>query len=266
MQHSKKYIAANPHVPFLTGNNRSYLVVGYYPIDALKRVLPSAFSIPSDELMAEKYPTVKKVKGMHPFMLQFAHCHNVHDLLTNIKLRTYEEIQACFPVIYTHKGGEQQLCTHVQLMYLEYFMGVVGGMYFGLRKQFRPSMKVEETNTSRSWVIPKVVDASFEQTSTESSRELDPFFAQAFINPTVCFSYFGRYRFYTQKVYPNKVLDSSPDYEWCYKGSVIKNNESTFANYSEYDFSVSQAMSYEGYFHPTVPVAVQMGQTSESGT
>ncbi len=251
MQHSKKYIATHPHLPFLTGNNLAYFVVAYYPIDALERFLPRAMSIPSEQVMAEKYPTVKKIKGMHPFMMQYANCHNVHDLMTNITLRPYEEIQANFPVIYTHKSGEQHLCTHVQLMYLEYLLGVIGGLYFGLRKQFRPSMKVEETDTSRSWVIPNILDASFKQTSHESSEELDPFFAQAFINPTVSFSYFNRYRFYTQTVYPKKVLDASSDNEWRYKNSVIKSDDNTFANYSEYDFTVSQVMSYEGYFHPT---------------
>jgi hypothetical protein len=77
-----------------------------------------------------------------------------------------------------------------------------------------------------------------------------------FINPAVTFSYLHRYRFYKQRVHPNKVLDSAPVYEWRYKGSVIKNNENTFATYSEYDFSVSQVMTYEAYFHPNDLVGV----------
>jgi len=182
----------HPHLPFLTGNNRFYLVVGCYPIEELKKFLPQAISIPGDELMAETYPTVKKVEGMHPFMLQFANCHNVHDLMA----------------------------------------------------------ETEESDSSRSWVIPDILEASFKQTSTKSSQELEPFFAQMFINPTVSFSYFNQYRFYTQKVYPKLVLDASPAYEWCYKDSVIKNDENTFANYSEYDFSASQVMTFDTYFHP----------------
>jgi hypothetical protein len=35
---------------------------------------------------------------------------------------------------------------------------------------------------------------------------------------------------------------------------VIKNDENTFANYSEYRFTVSQAMRYKAYFHPTYAV------------
>ncbi|MBT70568.1 MAG: hypothetical protein CMQ15_00775 [Gammaproteobacteria bacterium] len=257
MEESKEYIAQHPHLPFLTGNNRSYMVVGYYPREALEKFLPRAISIPSDEVMAETYPTVKKVEGMHPFMLQFANCHNVHDLMSEYELRPYEEIQACFPATYTHKNGEQQHCMYVHLMYLEYLLGVIGGMYFGLRKQFRPTMRVEETDSSRSWMIPNVLDAGFKQTSTESKEELNPFFAQLFINPAVTFSYFCQYRFYKQRVHPKKVLDVSPDYEWRYKGSAIKNNENTFATYSEYHFSVSQVMKYDAYFHPTDLVGVE---------
>jgi len=256
MEHSKKYIAQHPHLPFLTGNNRSYLVVGYYPKEALEKFLPQAISIPSDTVMAEKYPTVMQVDGMHPFMLQFANCHNVHDLMSEYELRPYEEIQACFPATYTHEGGEQQHCLFVKLMYLEYLLGVLGGMYFGLRKQFRPSMQVVETATSRSWVIPGIIDAGFEQTATESGTELDPFFAQMFINPAVTLSYFNQYRFYKQRVYPKKVLDASPAYEWHYKDSVIKNNENTFATYSEYHFSISQVMKYGAYFHPASAVGI----------
>jgi hypothetical protein len=55
-------------------------------------------------------------------------------------------------------------------------------------------------------------------------------------------------------VYPENALDTSGVYKWYYKGCVIKNNENTFANYSEYRFTVSQAMRYKKYFHPTYSV------------
>jgi hypothetical protein len=50
------------------------------------------------------------------------------------------------------------------------------------------------------------------------------------------------------------VLDTSAVFEWRYKGSVIKNSEDTFANYSEYHFTTSQAMRYDAYFHPAYTV------------
>ena len=76
-----------------------------------------------------------------------------------------------------------------------------------------------------------------------------------FENPLVTVSYINRTYFYTQHVFPDTVLDASADYEWRYKGCVIKDNENTFSNYSEYRFTVSQAMRYEAYFHPTAAAA-----------
>ena len=98
-----------PHDPILTGNNVSYMAVGYYPREELEKFLPRAMSIPSDKVMAEKYPTVKKIEGMHPFLLQGASGIDVHPLNNNDKppsYPSYEEIMFYFPVIYTHKKEE----------------------------------------------------------------------------------------------------------------------------------------------------------------
>ncbi|MBT4160537.1 MAG: hypothetical protein HOC70_05970 [Gammaproteobacteria bacterium] len=240
----------NPHNPFIKGNEVSYMMVGYFPKDELRKILPQAMSIPSDEVMTERYPTVKKIEGMHPYMMQLAACHNVQPLSANYQLPAYQELQFFFPVTYTHKKEEQH-CTYSPVLYLDYFFGVIGGLTLGLRKEYHRKMIVEETDTSKSYLIKGVIDASFRQTSTDSSEELDPFFAGVFNNPLATVSYFNRTYFYKQEVYPSKVLDASTTYEWRYKGSVIKNNENTFANYSEYSFTVSQAMRYENYFHPS---------------
>ncbi|MBW2421890.1 MAG: hypothetical protein JRH19_25370, partial [Deltaproteobacteria bacterium] len=45
-----------PHDAILTGNNQSYVVVGYFPKAELEKILPPEMSIPSDALMSEKYP------------------------------------------------------------------------------------------------------------------------------------------------------------------------------------------------------------------
>ena len=54
---------------------------------------------------------------------------------------------------------------------------------------------------------------------------------------------------------PSKVLDASHEYEWRFKGSVIRSSEDTFANYAEYRFTTSQAMRYDAYFHPRYSLA-----------
>ncbi len=131
------------------------------------------------------------------------------------------------------------------VLYLNYLLGVIGGLYLGLRKQYHPGMIDRATDTSKSVIIKNVLDVSFQQASTSSSRELDPFFTQTLKNPRVTISYFNRTFFYTSKMSPKRVLDTSHTYKWNYKGAEIKSNKHTFANYSECSFTASQAMSYE---------------------
>jgi hypothetical protein len=242
-----------PHDPILTGQNQSYMVVGHYPKAELEKILPSAMSIPSDELMSEKYPTAKKLDGMHPFMMMFSNCHHVHDVMTEIELRSYREHFPLLPVLYTH-GNEQRLCSYIPVMYLDYLLGVIGGLYLGLRKQFHPGMKDVEADGSKSFVIANTLDVRFRKSSENATRELDPFFTGIFEHPTVTVSYINRTYFYTTKVHPTKVLDTSHEIEWRYKGSVIKNSEDTIANYCEYVFTTSRAMSYDAYFRPKYAV------------
>jgi hypothetical protein len=241
------------HDPMLVGNNLTYFSLGYYPKDELNKILPKALSIPSDEIMAKEYPTAKKVDGMHPFLLMFSRCFNVHDRATEWELRPYLELIFYFPVTYKHKD-EEQLCSYLPVLYLDFLIGVIGGLYLSLRKEFHPKMTYEGTDTSGSYLSKGIIDASFTQTSTENKDELDPFFAQIFKKPTLTISYLNQTRFYKALLYPTKVVDASAAYEWNYKGSVIKNDENTFANYCEYSFSTSRSMSYKKYFNPTYPV------------
>jgi len=242
-----------PHDDMLAGDNSSYIVAGHFPTQALEKLLPKGMSIPSDAVMSESYPTARKIEGMHPFMLMFSNCRNVHDVMTEIKLRPYRELMFFFPVTYKHKN-EERLCSYVPVLYLEYLIGVIGGLYLGLRKEFHSKMQDIETDTSKSFVIKGILDAHFEKSPTENLKELDPFFAQTFSNPTVTASYFNQIWFYTTKAHATKVLEASAEFEWRYKGSEIKNNEETFANYAEYHFTTSQAMRYDKYFHPNYPV------------
>jgi len=115
-------------------------------------------------------------------------------------------------------------------------------------------MKDMETETTKSFSIEGILDVSFKKDPTGAGRELDPFFVQTFANPTVTLSYFNRINFYTTKVFPRKVLDASHEYEWRYKGSVIKSSKKdTFAQYTEYRFTTSQAMRLPGLLPPQLP-------------
>jgi len=231
------------------------MALGYYPRVEVEKFLPRAMSIPSEKVMAEKYPTVKKIEGMHPFMLQSATGKNVRPLIDHYESRsypTYHEIMFYFPTIYTHKN-EEQLCSYVPVLYLDYFFGVIiGNLYWGFRKEYHPRMIIEETDTSKKCTVKNIINVRFPQTSTDRRQELDPFFEQTFKNPTVTVSYLNQTYFYNTKVFSlTKVLETSPVYEWNYKGSVIKNNKDTFGNYAEFTFTISKSMRYKAYFRPT---------------
>ena len=237
------------HNPFIAGNNLSYFVTGYFPIEEFMQILPEKMSVPSDEVMAREYPTVKKINGMHPFVFLFSRCYNVHDVVTKIELRPYLELLFYFPVIYTHKN-EPRLCSYLPVLYLDFLLGTMGGMFLGLRKQFHPKLKYVETDTANSFILNDILSASFQLTLNESRPELDPFFTQIFKKPTVTVSYFNQTDFYTTSVYPVKVLGASAVYKWNYQGAVLTNDESTIANYGEYSFTTSWAMRYKKYFYP----------------
>ena len=241
------------HDPLIAGNNLSYVTMGYFPKDKFLKILPKNMSIPSDEMMAQEYPTINKLQGFHPCLLMFSRCYNVHDIITQIELRPYLELLFYFPVIYRHQG-EEYLCSYLPVLYLDYLLGVIGGLSLGLRKEFHPKLKFSEADTGASFVIDDILSASFQQISTESKTELDPFFAQIFKKPTVTISYFNQTAFYTASVYPSRILDISAEYQWHYKGVVIKHNENTFASYCEYRFTTSWAMGYKKYFYPKYPV------------
>ncbi len=245
------FIRQSPHEPVITGLYRADMALAYFPAGALERLLPRNMYLPPDSVMDEMYPTAKKIKGMHPFLLQAASGSKVHPIVHELDFRTYQEIMFYFPVIYK-KGKEERLCSYVPLLYLEYLFGViVGNIYFKFRKQYHPEMIIEETDKTRKYKMKDIIDLNFPKVSMNNRKELDPFFVQTFNNPTITVSYLNKPYFYHTDVFDiTKMLDTSPVYEWHYKGAVIRNNENTFGNYSEFTFTLSKVMSYKDYFHP----------------
>ena len=241
------------HDPFIAGNNLSYYVTGYIPRDEFKKILPRNMTVPADDVMAKEYPTVKKINDMHPCLLMFSRCYNVHDVITQLELRPYLELLFYFPVIYKDLG-EERLCSYLPVLYLDFLLGTLGGLFLGLRKEFHPGLAYTETDTSSSFIIKDILTTKFQQKPLEQKQDLDPFFVDVFKKPTVTVSYLNKTVFYTTSVQPEKVYNCSAAYEWNYKGSLIKNDENTFANYCEYSFSTSWAMNYKKYFHPNYPV------------
>jgi len=241
------------HDPFITGNNLSYYVTGYIPQDEFKKILPKNMSIPADDILAKAYPTIKKIPGMHPCLLMFSRCYNVHDVITQLDLRPYLELLFYFPVIYKDMG-EERLCSYLPVLYLDFLLGTLGGLFLGLRKEFHPGLTYSETDITSSFNIKDLLTTNFSRESLEPRQVLDPFFVDVFRKPTATVSYLNKTVFYTTTVQPKKVFNCEAAYRWNYKDSLIKSSENTYANYCEYSFSTSWAMNYKKYFHPDYPV------------
>ncbi len=241
------------HDPFIAGSNLSYYVTGYFPRDEFARILPRDMSLPADDLMDREYPSVPKIDDMHPCLLMFSRCFKVHDVITQLELRPYLELLFYFPVIYTHRG-EEYLCSYLPVLYLDFLLGTMGGLFLGLRKEFHPGLKYSENETSCSFDIKDLLTTNFRRSGMEPRQSLDPFFEDVFKKPTATVSYLNKLVFYTTTVLPRKVYNISGEYTWNYKGAQIQENEHTFANYCEYDFNTSWAMGPDKYFHPDAPL------------
>jgi hypothetical protein len=260
----KEFRTLTPHEPFMSGDNLSFFVGGYFPKADLMKILRRGMSIPSDEVIAREFPTIKQRKGMIPFLTLYSRCNNVREHIFDVTVRPYLEINFFFPVTYTYRG-EARLCSFMPLLYLDRLFHTIGGCMVGLRKQFHPNMKFTETDTLCSFDIENILSASFPENPMEETEEIDPFFAQIFTKPTLTYSYFHFTDFYTTQVFDvKKIYKVSADIEWNYKGAVIKNDEYTFCNFAEYSFTCSRAMSYKKYFHPKYPVDWKQ-ITGESG-
>jgi hypothetical protein len=129
---------------------------------------------------------------------------------------------------------------------------LIGGLYFGLRKEYHPGMKHEANDAiSRWWSIEGIVDASFKTQVSENMDKLPQFFEQTFANPFVTVSYplpFSKVVFYQAKVYPGIVRRAKEAFSWNYRGTSVKNSDSSSAVYSEYTFTMSRPMSSKDYF------------------
>lgn len=250
----REFRSLKPHDRFMSGDNLSFFVGGYFPKADLMRILRRRMSIPSDEVMSREFPTVKQRKGMIPFLTLYSRCNNVREHIFDVVVRPYLEINFFFPVTYTYKG-EERLCSFMPVLYLDRLFHTMAGCLLGLRKQFHPNLKFTETDTSCSFGIENIIRASFPQDSMEEVQQIDPFSAQIFTKPTLTYSYFHQTDFYTTKVFDfRRVYKVSAEIEWNYKGTVIKSDEYTFCNFADYSFTTSQAMSYKKYFHPKYAV------------
>ncbi len=241
----------DPFGPLLEGDNICYMVQAYFPKEALAALLPDRLTIPDDATMARQYPGTKLKADEHPFMISLCRGLNIHDVLTNINVPEQEEIMFLFPVMYTDDAGEEHLCSYVPVLYLDSFWGVVGGLFYGFRKEFHPEMQYEEDADSKWWTVGDFFAASFVRQADEPLEELPGFFKQTYANPYVTVSYplpFPRMVFFQVKVYPEAVSMAGETFEWQYRGTRVQDDGDTLSAYSEYRFTLSWPMRAGKYF------------------
>ena len=241
-----------PFDTLVVGKNNCYMIQAYFPKDELSALLPRRLTIPDDDIMAEYYPKTELKKDAHPFMMSFCHGSDIHDVHTKMRVPEQEELMFLFPVMYKHRNGEHHLCSYSPVLYLDSFMGVMGGLIYGLRKEFRPRMEHgETTNVSGWWHLDGVIEASFKTRPDGELTEMPNFYAQTFENPFVTMSYplpRAKLVFYQSIVEQGETRIADEEFYWNYKGTTVIKSESTKSVYANYSFSMSWPMKAKRFF------------------
>jgi hypothetical protein len=238
--------------PFVGGDNDCFMIQAYFPREALQEMLPPGLTIPDASVMEASFPDVAFRAESHPFMLSFCHGSNIHDVLTRLDVPVQEEIMFVFPVEYTDDAGHAHLCSYVPVLYLDSLVGVLGGLFFGLRKEWHAYLQHgQEDDGNRWWSISELVDASFELQPGDEAARLPHFMEQTFANPFVTLSYpqpVPRLLFYQARIYPDAVRRASAAFYWHYRGTTISEHEGTSSVQADYHFTMSLPETGSKYF------------------
>ncbi len=237
--------------PFVVGNNNGYLIQAYFPKHVLEEMLPNRLSIPDDAIMESYFPGTPLYDDVLPFMASFCHGSEIHDIWTNINVPEQEEMMFLFPVIYTHTNGDRYLCSYSPVLYLDSFLGVIGGLFFGLRKEYHPGIEHGDISSDFMWwSLVDIFDVTFERSIVELD-DLPSFMKQIFSSPYVSYSYplpFEKLVFFQTKVYPNVIKEANEELSWNYKGIIVEHSQNTLAVYSSYYFTMSKPMNGKKFF------------------
>lgn len=226
--------------PVVEGNNSCFMSASHVDEAVLEKMLPAELSVPDSKVLQEAFPQLGVSRGKVPFMLSFCHGSNCHDVFTRLNVPEQEELMFVFPVMY--KG---QLCSWIPVLYLDSFLGVIGGLYYGLRKQWHPSQigwfhTIDNSPNDKSWKVKDVIDASF--SSSGEVVDLPHFFAKLFDNPFVTLSYANNYVLYKAEIYPTKVSKAKQErLHWRYWNTDFK--DSVLSVFAEYYFTMGLPIS-----------------------
>ena len=62
------------------------------------------------------------------------------------------------------ENDTSRLCSYIPVLYLDSLPGVIGGLYYGLRKEFHPEMKHNATQSSAFWYVNELISSQFVNT------------------------------------------------------------------------------------------------------
>jgi len=246
----------------LRGQNSCGIARGYFPKPQLDDLLPDNLSIPDAATMATYYPDTPLTADTHPFMLLFCQGTEIRDVFTNWNVPEQQELLAIFPVVYQHRGTTH-LVSYIPVLYLDSFLGTLGGLFYGLRKEYHPDMTYGKENNdsvgsnvvsrNRWWDLEGIVEASFDiEGEEQSATALPQFFVQTYDNPFVSLSYrlpTKNLVFHKWSVEAGTWRAATASYRWIYKGATVVEEETTMlAAEFEYPFKMSWPMLANTYF------------------
>lgn len=190
-------------------------------------------------------------------MISFCRGKNIHDVHTEFNVPEQEEIMVVIPVLYKdQKSGTSNICSFIPVLYLDSLVGVVGGLFFGLRKEYHPSSSnmlggwfktATRPEGGKSWHVKDVIRASLSRKKNATTIEMPQFIAKLFELPFVTISYFGTHIAYKAAVHPTIVqpaeLSLEHDYlSWTYKGATISTTDTTTSVFANYNFAMSRSV------------------------
>ena len=233
-----KKASSNPQIPpfkpLVTGENSCIVAASHLPIKTLKNLLPPPLSPSAPKTLAHLFPNQNTPESSYPFMLSFCQGTNIKDIYTKIPLKTQQELMFIFPANYQGKT-----IAYLPFLYLDSIPGVLGGFYYGMRKEYHKNLIREKSPHTLSWFLSGIIEASFSLGKLLPSKPSENFFQRIFRLPFASYSYRNNFVFYDAFVYPTKkraILDSY--YTWQDKDLDLS-GEDLKALYVAYTFALS---------------------------
>ena len=242
----------------LKGHNDCFMVQETIANHQLNQLLPPQMSIPDDRIMARYGIHEHLDPDRHPVLMSFCHGEKIGDQWTKLSLPPQEEIMFVIPVLYhDEKKGIKKLCSYIPILYLDSYLGVAGGLIYGLRKEYHPKMRygVGNHQKDRWWRIDDIVGAFFTVNPEKVLPNLPKFYEQTFQNPFVTISYplpKQRTIFYQARIFPKLMLEARVEkYFWEDNGWEIKaeeNEDGKAAVFTSYEFTMSSPKTAQQFF------------------